>query len=147
MTKEIFLSLKGLQMDAGEEAQEMETITPADYYMRNGSHYIVYDELAEGSSDITKNMIKFKDSYLEVTKKGLVNVHMIFEENKKNMTSYRTPYGDILIGIDTGSVSIKEKENKINVEVKYVLEANYQYLADCRIEMSICDRAEGMNLL
>lgn len=147
MTKEIFLSLKGLQMDAGEEAQEMETITPADYYMRNGNHYIVYDELAEGSSDITKNMIKFKDSYLEVTKKGLVNVHMIFEENKKNMTSYRTPYGDILIGIDTGSVSIKEKENKINVEVKYVLEANYQYLADCRIEMSICDRAEGMNLL
>lgn len=147
MTKDIFLSLKGLQIENSEQAQELETITPADYYLRNGSHYVIYDEVTEGFEENTRNMIKFNDSCVEVSKKGLVNVHMVFEENKKNMTSYMTPYGNILIGIDTGSIFVEEEEKRIHVEVAYTLEANYQYLADCRIEMNIKPRQKGMDLL
>ena len=147
MTKDIFLSLKGLQIENSEQAQELETITPADYYLRNGRHYVIYAEVTEGFEENTKNMIKFNDSCVEVSKKGLVNVHMVFEENKKNMTSYMTPYGNILIGIDTGSIFVEEEEKRIHVEVAYTLEANYQYLADCRIEMNIKPRQEGMDLL
>ena len=147
MTKEILLSLKGLQIEnPQEEGEEVETITPGEYYQRNGSHYVIYDEITEGFQDVTKNMIKFKDSMLEVSKKGLFNVHMIFEEKKKNMTSYTTPYGNILIGIDTRFVRIEEEEDRIRVNVDYVLEANYQYLADCRIEMNVSSREKGLEL-
>lgn len=146
MTKEVLLALKGLRLENADGGQELETITAADYYLKNGSHYVLYDEVMEGFDDVTKNLIKFKDSCLEVTKKGLINVHMVFEENKKNMTSYATPYGNILIGIDTGNVSVEEKEKEIRVEVDYTLEANYQYLADCKIEMKICPREEGLRL-
>ena len=147
MTKEILLSLKGLQFENSDNGQELETITAADYYRKNGSHYILYDEVMEGFDDVTKNMIKFQDNCLEVTKRGLVNVHMVFEENKKNMTSYMTPYGNILVGIDTGSVLVEEEEKQIRVQVAYTLEANYQYLADCRIEMMIRPREEGLHLM
>lgn len=147
MTKEILLSLKGLQLESGEGAQEMETITPAEYYKRNGSHYVIYEEMTEGFTDVTRNRIKFNDSYLEVSKKGLINVQMLFEENKKNMTSYVTPYGNILIGIDTESVLVEEKENQIRVEVAYALEANYQHLADCKIEIELRPREEGIDLM
>ncbi|MBD5548990.1 MAG: DUF1934 domain-containing protein [Lachnospiraceae bacterium] len=147
MTKEILLSLKGLQMESKEDAQSTETITPADYYQRNGSHYVVYEEIMEGFTAPTRNRIKFNGSCMEVSKKGLVNVQMLFEENKKNMTNYTTPYGNILIGIDTESILVEEKENQIRVEVEYALEANYQHLADCRIEMKLRPREEGINLL
>ena len=146
MTKEVLLSLKGLQMEQSEDAGEIETITPANYYQKNGSHYIVYDEMTEGYTDTTRNIIRFHDSYVEVFKKGLVNVRMIFEENKKNITSYLTPYGNILIGVDTESISVEEKENQIRVQVAYTLEANYQYLADCKIEMELRPRKEGIRL-
>lgn len=146
MTKEILLSLKGLQMENTEDGQELETITPAEYYQRGGNHYVLYEEVMEGFSDITKNMIKFRDSAMEVTKKGLVNVHMVFEEKRKNMTSYATPYGNVLIGIDTESIQVQEQENRITVEVEYALEANYQHLADCRIEMDIRPRQAGLEL-
>lgn len=147
MTKEIFLSLKGLQIEQNEEAGEMETITPADYYRKGSSHYVIYEEMMEGFTDITKNMIKFSDTFLEVSKKGLINVHMVFEENKKNITSYVTPYGNIMIGLDTESILVEEKENQIKVQVAYTLEANYQYLADCRIEMELRPREEGIGLM
>lgn len=147
MTKEVFLSLKGLQMENGEDAQEIETITLADYYRKKDSHYVIYEEITEGFREKTRNMIKFRDSYLEVSKKGLINVHMIFEKNKKNMTSYMTPYGNILIGIDTESFSLKEYEDLIRLEVAYSLEANYQHLADCRIELELHSREEGIQFM
>lgn len=49
-----FLSLKGLQFGVNEQTEELETITPADYYLRNGSHYVVYDELLEGCEETIK---------------------------------------------------------------------------------------------
>ena len=79
-------------------------------------------------------------------KRGLINVRMVFEKSKKNITSYQTPFGNILIGVDTESVQINEKENQISVMVDYTLEANYQYLADCRIEMELHPRKDGISL-
>ncbi len=147
MTKEILLSLKGLQMEKADESQELETITTADYYQRNGNHYIVYEEMMEGFTEAIQNRIKFNASSLVVSKKGLVNVQMIFEENKKNITSYMTPYGNILIGVDTEFISLEERENQIRLEVEYALEANYQHLADCKIEMELRPRGEGVHFL
>jgi uncharacterized beta-barrel protein YwiB (DUF1934 family) len=147
MEKEVLIALKGLQFTMDEEgAQALETITPAEYYKRNNHHYVVYEEPAEGFTDITKNVIKFSASQMEVTKRGLVNVHMVFEENRKNMTSYTTPFGNILIGIDTDEVQIREEDDRIQVNVAYSLEANYEHMADCRIEMSIRPREGGLEL-
>ena len=70
MEKEVLLALKGLQFSVDEEgAQALETITPAEYYKKNESHYIIYDEVMEGFTENTRNIIKFKDSLLEVTKR------------------------------------------------------------------------------
>ncbi len=137
MTKEVLLSLRGLQFDTvSADGDKIETITPAEYYKRNDSHY-VFEEVMEGFRESTKNIIKFKDNSLDLTKKGLVNVHMIFEENKKNMTNYATPYGNILIGIDAKSVTMMEEEERIEVNVDYALEVNYEHFANCKIKMDI----------
>ena len=108
---------------------------------------MIFEEAMEGFQEKTKNVIKFKENSLDLTKKGLVNVHMIFEENKKNMTNYATPYGNILIGIDARSVRLKEKEERIEVDVDYALEVNYEHFADCKIKMDIrAKNGEGFSL-
>ncbi|MGN0329988.1 MAG: DUF1934 domain-containing protein [Kineothrix sp.] len=138
MTKEVLVSLRGLQFDAPDvDGDKIETLTAAEYYYRNGSHYIIYDEAAEGFGESTKSIIKFRENYLELTKKGLINVHMIFEENKKNMANYSTPYGDILIGIEARSIRLREEEECITADVDYVLEVNYEHFADCRIRVDV----------
>ncbi len=144
MTKEVLLSLRGLQFDNGSlDADKIETITPAEYYKRDDSHYVIYEETSEGFDESTKNIIKFKRNSLDLTKKGLVNVHMNFEENKKNQTSYTTPYGEILIGIDARSIRLGEEEERIVVDVDYALEINYEHFADCKIRMDIRSKESG----
>ena len=141
MTKEVLLTLSGLQFDQREEdAGQVEVVTVGDYYKTNGKHYVVYEEITEGFSQPTKNRLKFSEHMLELSRNGLVNVHMVFQENRKNLTNYNTPFGQILIGIDTKKIQVNEKEDDIVVEVDYSLDVNYEFLSDCHIKIAICSK-------
>ena len=54
---------------------------------------------------------------MEVRKKGLVNMHMVFEPGKKNMTYYTTPYGTLQLGIAATGMDLKETEDGIDMTV------------------------------
>lgn len=137
MTKDVVISIKGLQFEGDMDSDKIETITMGEYYEKNGGHYIIYDEVKEGFAQETKSIIHLKGKELNITKRGLINVHMVFEEHKKNMTSYMTPYGSVLIGVDTKKVTLVEKKEEMQVLVDYALEINYEHLADCKIMMDI----------
>lgn len=143
MTKEVLIKISGLQFAGEAENEPVEIITSGDYYKRNGKHYILYDEVMEGFSEPTKNIIKLNEDMLDITKKGVTNVHMMFEKNRKNVTYYYTPYGSLLIGIDAKKVEVQESEHKIEVKVDYALEVNYEHMADCSITMNIASKDGG----
>lgn len=138
MTKDVLLTIQGLQFAAEEGSENLETTTRAEYYKKNDTHYIMYEEIVEGFQNGIKSMIKFNDKTMSLTKKGVVNAHLVFEENKKNITNYQTPYGELFVGIDTRQIQMKEEEDRIQVEIDYELEMNYEHLADCNIKMNIC---------
>lgn len=133
MTKEVMISIRGLQFMEDESEDDIETVQQGEYYLRGGSHYLVFDEYLEGFHEPVKNVLRFQEKELSLIKRGLLNVQMNFEQGKKNLTRYQTPYGAIMIGLDTGRVECFEKEHELKLEVDYTLEANYQYVADCHI--------------
>ncbi len=144
MTKEVLVSICGLQMMANDESNEpVEVITAGDYYKKNNKHYVIYDEVVEGFKGTTKNIIKLHDDCVDITKRGITNVHMVFEKNKKNVTCYQTPFGSMMVGIDAKDIQIKEDETDISVNIKYALELNYEHLADCTIKMAIQSKDSG----
>ena len=145
MTKNVLLSISGLQFVSkdDEDAEPIEVITAGDYYKKNGKHYVMYDEVTEGFTGNTRNIIKLTDGSLDITKKGISNVHMVFEKNKKNVTCYQTPFGSMILGINAKDIRIVEEEHDISVAVDYDLELNYEHLADCKIKMAIQSKEEG----
>lgn len=145
MTKDVLVSVSSFQT-AQDETEHMEVINKGNYYKKNDFHYVVYDEMMEGFEQPVKSMMKFKPGALTVTKKGLLNVNMVFEEDRKNSCCYATPYGDMMLGIDTTSVELIEEEDRICVNAFYSLEANYEHLADCEIHMEICSKDRGMQI-
>ena len=141
MTKDVLVKISGLQF--GEEIEDdepVEIITTGNYYKKNGKHYILYDEVQEGFDGVTKNVIKLNDDFMDVTKRGATNVHMMFEKNKKNLSYYSTPYGNLLVGINATDVKVSETENNIDIKVDYKLEVNYEHLAECTITMSVMSK-------
>ena len=137
-TIEVLLTLLGVQFDQREEdSDKIEMVTVGDYYKKNDRHYVVYEEVTEGFERATKNRLKFGGQMVELTRHGMVNVHMVFQENKKNLSNYNTPFGQILVGIDTKRITIDEKEDNIVVDVDYALDINYEFLSDCHIKIDI----------
>lgn len=143
MTKDVLVSISGLHMDTlsgmlnGDE-EAIEVLTPGNYYCKNGKHYVIYDEVMEGMHGTIKNRIKITGTdSVEIMKTGLSNTHMVFEKNKKNITYYQTPFGQMLIGVKTRNMEINVTEENIDVSVDYELDINYEPLADCKIKMEI----------
>lgn len=145
MTKDVLLSIKGLQFN-GTEKTDLATIQMAQYYLKNGKHYFIYEESVEGSDEILKNVIKFNSKEVEVSKRGIYQALLFFEEKKRNYSNYKTPYGTLVIGISTDKIDLKDKENEIYLKVEYDLEMNYQHLAQCCIEIKACPAEKGKQL-
>ena len=137
MTKDVILNITGMQFNDRSNDEPIELITRGNYYKKNNKHYVIYDEIMEGISGTTKNTIKFGDSFFQLTNSGAINTSMVFEENKKNVTNYNTPFGSIVIGLDASNISVEELEDEISVNVDYSIDANCEYLADCNIKMKI----------
>lgn len=146
MTKDVLLSISGLHQDVtGIEAQgdepgsePIEVISPANYYKKNGKHYVIYDELVEGIPGMIKNKVRIMDDQkIEIIKSGITNTHMVFEKDKINMTQYETPYGEMMIGVFTRDIQFEEQDDKITVHVSYALDVNGDPIADCNIDIKI----------
>lgn len=132
MNKDVLIHVRGLQMMETDDAQEpIEIVVPGQYYFRNGSHYLRYEEMLDDTAETTVNYIKMSPNGVEVRKQGQVNVYMVFEEGKKNKTFYNTPYGTLQMGISATGLELKESEDGIQMKVDYALDMNEEHVADC----------------
>lgn len=139
MTRDVILSITGLQFDSLEpdNTEPVEVITVGEYYKRNDKHYVIFNEVMEGFEGNTKNTLKISNDTLDIIKKGITNVHMVFQKDRKNITCYNTPYGNLMVGIMAKNVDIVEKDENIDINVDYSLDINYEHLADCNITIHI----------
>ena len=147
MTKDVLLSISGLHYEVSgnaddyednEENEPIEMITPAAYYLKNGKHYVLYDELVEGVPGVIKNKVRITgEEKLEIIKSGLTNTHMIFEKDKIHMTEYETPYGELMMGVHTKEMRVDVQESLIEVRVNYALDINSEPVAECNISLNI----------
>lgn len=136
MTKEVLVTISGLQFEIDNE-EPIEVITSGQYFTKNEKHYILYDEILEDMNDVCKNRIKIGEDQVDILKTGASNVHMIFETGKKNLTYYNTPFGNLMIGIDTTKIKFEEKEDSINLMIEYGLDVNYSHVSDCNITVKV----------
>lgn len=132
MTKDVLITIRGVHT-LDHEDNDVEMVVRGDYYQKNGKHYILYEEILEGAEERVKNVIKISPSSMDIIKKGVTNSRMLFEKNKKNLSCYSTPVGNLVIGIQANHFYVEEQENSIKVNVDYSLDINYEHMSDCRI--------------
>lgn len=135
MTKDVLICIAGTQFDTGDEPVEL--MVRGSYYLKNGKHYVLYEEQAEANGPVTKNTVKFYDGYFEMTKRGSGQSYLMFERGKQTSTVYQTVAGSVQVDIATQELEISETENEIGVYVKYALDINYQFVSQCEVHFTI----------
>ncbi len=149
MTEEVLIRVTGIQSSADEPQTAEEPIsivTTGRFYTESGERYVQYEEVFEEAGMSAVNTVKLHPEILEVTKSGAVNVQMVFQESRKNMSMYGTPFGEIEMGIATTSYTMQETEEKIDLDVRYALEMNGEHAADCELKLEIMARGSSFTL-
>jgi uncharacterized beta-barrel protein YwiB (DUF1934 family) len=147
MDKNVIIYLKGLQFAQTEDGTEpIQVIAPGQYYFKNGSHYLLYEDADDGGEGGAKNTIKFKPDHLEVIKNGSISTKLVFEKDKKTLSQYQTPFGIIMIGVTTTSIELSEEENSIGLKAKYSMDINGTFLADCEVNIKAQAKTSDFSL-
>lgn len=142
MTRDVLVRISGLQAMDGD-TNDVEIITTGDYFLKNGKHYVIYEEIIEGFDGKVHNTVKIGADVVDIRKKGSIGAHMVFELDKKSQTRYATPLGELIVEIGTNRISIEEEEHRLRVLIGYSLGINYQHVSDNRIVMDICSREKA----
>lgn len=140
MTEQVLVCVKGRQTIDGETQEAPELITTGTYSRDALAHRLVYEEVLGENGETTENELLFTESKAELKKEGEVQAHLIFEEGKKNLSYYQTPYGQISIEMVTNAVEIDLQEEEINVHLDYAMTMNEQMHTE--FDLGICIRAK-----
>ena len=116
MTRDVLITISGIQMIDEDDSDV---------------------EMMEGFEGKVKNVIKVSGRGIDIIKRGIANVHMQFEKNKKNLSCYTTPLGDMVVGIQANKIRINEEPDSLKVDIDYSLDVNYEHLSECSIRVDV----------
>lgn len=138
MTKDVLVKVSGMQFDMGNEPIEL--VINGKYYMKNGKHYVLYEEQPEDDDAIIRNIVKFDDYSFEMIKRGGNNSYLRFEKESKTSTVYQTPAGPMQIDIFARKFEFSETDREISAWIKYTLDINYEFVSECEVTFRVLSR-------
>lgn len=144
MTKEVLVTVTGRQFDLEDEPIEL--MTQGTYYMKNGKHYVLYEEQPDESIPIIKNRVKFHENYFEMTKNGGIKSALTFLKNQRTESLYETGAGAVKMEVDTHELVITETDELLHAVVRYALFMNGQFISECEVNFKVRQRGSETSL-
>ena len=101
MEKDVVISIKGMQKYEGTASDTIELVTQGRL-MRDGSCYtLTYQESEVTGLEGTLTTILVEDEQVTLMRAGEINAQMVFQEGRRHLSMYNTPYGAMAIGVNT----------------------------------------------
>lgn len=119
------------------QCQWMESETIGEYYEKGDSRYCLYEEQQEDWDQPARAVLKWKGHTMELQRKGIMAARMVFEPGKSYCHPYRTPYGEMLMEVETRLLQIQEDEESILLAAEYGLKLDGQTVSENRVEIHI----------
>ncbi len=139
MTQDVLVSIAGAHRGDGDD-QQVELIVPGQHFEKNGQHYILFEEIQEDGDERIRSVIKARQGFLSVTRRGAIESQMVFEKGRNDLSSYATPMGEMMLNVTTHDVRMLDCEELLRIEVEYSLDINYEQVSECRITVSVRPR-------
>lgn len=124
MARNVKVTIHGEQRTfRGEKSVEpVELVTRGVLHEKDGTYFLKYDEYYEDARQPVKNLLKFDDEGMELTKKGPVSSVMSFCSGETRSGFYATPHGSLDIEILTETYNMVSTDEGIGVIAAYVMD-------------------------
>ena len=123
MTDNVIISIKGKQLYAEGSPEEMELVTAGTLKRDGAGGYTVsYQETELTGLEGTTTRLYIRDGQVTLLREGSINSQMVFEEGRRHLSMYETPYGALSIGVNTRRMRSTLGEAGGDLEIDYAIE-------------------------
>ena len=127
MEKAVIISIKGKQEFENVPADSMELLTQGTLECDNGMLSLSYQESEVTGMEGTLTTIHVEEDGERVTlmRFGGYNSQMVFEEGRRHLSMYNTPYGSMAVGVNTRHLLADLDERGGVIEIDYTIEIEH----------------------
>ena len=147
MEKEVVISIKGMQQYEGALPDAVELVT-AGRLARDGTGYTLsYQESELTGLDGTLTTIQVDGEQVTLMRVGEFNSQMVFQEGRRHLSMYNTPYGAMSVGVHTRHLLAQLSDQGGDIEVDYAIEVDHALAGRSIFRISVKETEEGLGSL
>ena len=137
--KEVMVRIKSMQVSREAGSDEMEFVTEAKLYKRNGALYLLYEESEFSGMHGCRTRLRLRDDEVQMKRFGEgagIGNELRFKKGSRYTGLYETPFGPIEMEVLTNDVaSTISEEGTGQVDIDY--EVSLKGLLEGRNRMNI----------
>ena len=147
MEKEVVISIKGMQQYEGALPDAVELVT-AGRLARDGTGYTLsYQESELTGLDGTLTTIQVDGEQVTLMRVGEFNSQLVFQEGRRHLSVYNTPYGAMSVGVHTRHLLAQLSDQGGDIEVDYAIEVDHALAGRSIFRISVKETEEGLGSL
>ena len=125
MEKDVVISIKGMQKYEDAEPDTIELATEGRL-TRDGSGYtLTYQESELTGLEGTLTTIQVDGEQVTLMRVGEFTSQMVFQEGRRHLSMYNTPYGAMAIGVNTRHLLADLNDQGGDIEIDYGIEIDH----------------------
>ena len=125
MEKDVIISIKGMQKYEHADPDVIELITKGRLAEREGNFTLTYQESELTGLEGTRTTIQVEGEQVTLLREGGVNSQMVFQEGRRHLSMYNTPYGAMSVGVNTRHLLADLSDKGGDIEIDYAIEIDH----------------------
>lgn len=125
MEKPVIISIKGMQKYENDIPGTVELVTRGQMAREGEGFMLSYQESEVTGLENTLTTIQVEPERVTLMRIGEYNAQMVFQEGRRHLSMYDTPYGSMAIGVNTRSLRSELDEHGGDIEIDYAIEIDH----------------------
>ncbi len=146
MEKTVVISIKGIQEFENAPRDTMELVTQGWLKQDKGGYTLSYQESEVTGLEGTLTTFQIEPERVTLMRMGEFNSQMVFEEGRRHLSVYDTPYGSMAIGVNTRHLMAELDENGGEIEIDYAIEIDHAIAGRNIFQIQVKQAREGGSL-
>ena len=147
MDKEVVISIKGIQKYEGALPDVIELVTAGRLAREGDSYMLSYQESELTGLEGTLTTIQVDGEQVTLLRMGEFNSQLVFQEGRRHLSVYNTPYGAMSVGVHTRHLLAQLSDQGGDIEVDYSIEVDHALAGRNIFRINVKEAERGLGSL
>jgi len=125
MEKTVVISVKGMQKYENMDPDVIELVTEGKLARKGDTYTLVYEESEVTGMEGTVTTILVEGERVTIMRLGQFSTQMVFQEGRRHLSMYNTPYGTMQVGVHTAHLLAELTDDGGDIEIDYAIEVDH----------------------